>query len=812
MGGMQNSDFQSFTLEVSPETESVTHHDHEHEDFKDSENVHVGTKSGLVLGLVSLTLAIVVSWAVSTAFPYFDVGLAQMAVGILFGFWQDTQWLIESADSDFMRYVSPPTMLMPMLETNVHLAMLLLPQYLTMALAGTIFTTVGNASAVYWLQYLGAPELKLTAIICIGAVLTHPNIKPVRQILLWAGIGGKFLVLVRGEVNFANLIPNLILDIGQSHMGISDDHTNSDVVQKLSHHWVDFAMVFTASTVATVACGIGVGILFLWAIELMSNRFSHLDRQLQVVLTVLCSYAAFHSAFRGVGRNGQISVVAAGWILAWRMWPSIIDKNEMKAFWRVVNFFADSFGNFILGAIISGTMTKASLRLMGARPDDPLTAQQQMAAAAHISVEGSSGLDTLVAKLHIFGHIVLLWLAVTLVRMVVFVAFKPVTNSFGKELKWSEHLLWAWVGTVKGRMGTIITIFRGLQVLQNTQSNPDRRLYGELLLLYGAGVTFLSILLNGPLTHLVIKALGINSEHSIVGKMRSGLAARIIRHRVEEIATETGSLQLKVACPHLHEHLKSHEDLVELSVAELETYKSCLRGLVFKLLEKEYLKACEGKSSKVVHLITNILLESIRHGKENVTLKLKDWEHIVGNLPKRKAEVVFVMLLYVKCHRAAQFITDDQVLSGLQNDNDFFSRGWETAWDSVRSESNRNCRKARETLAALEDLTVRESFETMSAVDLCNSVEAQVMFLQESGLVDDVHKVMHAIESDLTSLDKVKRGSEDEVHEGFEKRTIAQAFSLDHLPSESDHDDKASEKQPFFESAAINRKSYEKGV
>ena len=723
--------FLLFAQSVLGEIEDFEIMDH-HVEARD-ENKTSQENGGLIFGFVALTLGIAVSWGVSKVLPSLDTAIALMITGALYGVTQDTDFIIGVSNSKFIDYITPLSMITSMLELNTHMASILAPQYLLVAIPGLIIIAIGNAALVNLLQIsTDGSSLSTSAMIAIGAALCHPNGNPTKAILKAAGISSRFLVLTRGEVMFSSILPNIIIDIAQSNIQISDDRSEQRPIKadsKMSSHILDIGTSFMQSTIGLMSAGLGVGFLFLWVIELMSNKRSKLDKQLQIALTIVCTYGAFYAGYYGIGRSGQLSVVMAGWVLAWRMWFSIINKAELKSFWKTVNFFADCFQNFILGAIISGTLIAASNRLA--------------------SMNGY--------YLMVISHTIALWIGVSVVRICVFVVLRPFVNMVGQPISISEALLWGWVGTVKGKMGTVMLMFRGLHVLQTCRDNPEAQKYGEDMLLFGAGVTFLSLAINAPITGQIVKLLGMVSTPGPAAQIKAELAARVLQRKAKELGIETGDRQLELSCPNVYETLKESPGLEVLSHVGEDVYTSTVRGILFDQIDAVYWQWCEGRNRKVMRLISGVLIESIKFGKDNSKRKLKDWFYVITHLPKRTAEVIYLVQLYMRAQRLAQgMIVSRMNLSVLKDEEeDAFSKHWKSAWETVRKESNMNCALARRLLAKLNHKEmVKDSNEQLEAADMCVTIEGEARFLSDAGLYDEFNTLTDALEMDLSNLDK----------------------------------------------------------
>ena len=695
----------------------------------ESEEVDEGSNGCLVFAFTAVSVGVSMSWASSRVAPNVDVSLVLILTGLSYGYITDSASLIGFI-GELSAYLGPPSMLVGMLELDTDTAAHLAPQYVLMSFPGMLMILFTNWIVLRYCM-ISSGFLNVFALAGLGASLSQPNFSPTKTIMRVTGMSDRLGLVCRGEVMFASILPSIIMDLVDSRMAF--DFIG---VSKIGYGFIDILAQLFQTSIAPICVGLGVGAIALIGLQLISNKHAPIEKQLQLFLTLICAYAAFSLSQLGVGKGGSLSIFASGWVLAWRMWPNVIARDELLNFWKTIAFFCDSLLNFALGVVLA-TILKSQ------------------------SISNKTAYD----MIHLVISVLFVWIGLSFVRVAVFFLCTPIINSFGKPFSVAEIILWGWLGTTKGKLGVTLIIFKAVEFLPKITENGANKEYAELLIIYGTGVTLITLAVNAPLTLPIIRMLGLRPDHEQEKRLKNSLGAWLIRKGIEASGIETGNKQMRLSCPFVWGQITSEAEIYKLDDIPFSTYEECLRSLLLNQVQVRYSKWCEGRSSKIVQIISASLLESTKHAKERLSSPLRDWRFILANLPRRTKEVIFIIQIFLRAQRLAQGVIDSILLAHLKSATDDirFVRNWSDAWVLVRLESNRNCRKARSLLSELDPQDAKNSLETLETIEMCATVEESARLYHELGLIESLTSLYEALEKDYLSLDDLVKDQGERI-------------------------------------------------
>ncbi|KAA0158407.1 hypothetical protein FNF28_06235 [Cafeteria roenbergensis] len=222
------------------------------------------------------------------------------------------------------------------------------------------------------------------------------------------------------------------------------------------------------------AIGLAVGLLV--AAWLVWQRW---DPITQVAVTIIAAYTTFIVAEGMMHVSGVLAVVVLGLILAASGRTSIRDHEAMHYFWEMIEFIANTVVFVLAGLLI----TKRGFL-------DPL-------------IEWNDWLLLLA-----------LYAVLLVVRAVAIAVFWPCLRATGYGLGGREFAVMTWAG-LRGAVGLILA----LQVANNElHGEPQGAIVGHRFLFFMAGITVLTLLVNGTTTGPLVKYLGIGAPTA--GKIR----------------------------------------------------------------------------------------------------------------------------------------------------------------------------------------------------------------------------------------------------------------------------------------------------
>jgi hypothetical protein len=703
----------------------------------------IDSREGVMVGVGIMTLGMLSAWIVSRVLTSIDSDLLMMIFGIITAYFVGHETIMRNQNTSFVRYLQPPLRFVGTIYLNASDMTSAAPQYLTVAIFGSGAIALLNAVLIYAVTMpLKTQDLQIPWCMClvIGSVLAQPNSK--------GGGAGRQVSdnfvrsplkrVIKGEMYFTSIIPTIIQNLGAAQVeSLAKGKEEFNGIK-----FVDLVMSVVRANFTGLAIGVACGMVFLKAIEVLSDRYATRDRILQVFLLLLCSYTAFYSASICVGTSdaSSLSVLGAGLILVWRMWVSIISPTDVQSFWKLVGFMGDAFSAFVTGSVLVAVLVGA------------------------IKQRSDTGSNTSGWEGWYWVYIVgVIWVGITLVRIIIVVIMQPIIRHMGRDISMAEAALWGWVGTIKGKLGTTMFLFTGINIINDadilgatTEANIKRK-FGEALLIIGAAITVLSMAVNGPLTGAIIRWLKVGGRSS-GSLLRLGLARRAMRQRLLEMAVATGSAIVPQLCPVTWQHLEDPEGLEQIG---FDVYKRSVRELFLSVLESKYMEAGAGKTKMASKIIGGILIESARMARDSSKQSLADWRYLAVNLPNKVGEVSFTLVHFLSCHREAQHVIDNTLLAGFQNsaDADYFIRGLNAAWTSVRKESNRSCRIARKVLSNLSDDAIVKSHKMLEARLACETVEQSARYFATISMMqdpEDLGPLLRCLSVDTINTERAK--------------------------------------------------------
>jgi CPA1 family monovalent cation:H+ antiporter len=210
--------------------------------------------------------------------------------------------------------------------------------------------TLLTATAVAWVAHvlIGLPW---AAAFVLGAILAPTDPVALNAVAARVGAPRQVLAILEGE--------SLVND----GSALSLYHVALAVVVTGVFSLPDAILMFGLYVVAGIATGLLVGVLVTW----IRRRVA--DRQVEIIISLLTSYAAFIPAFE-FGVSGVLAAVAAGLFVGWHS-PTVTGPRErlqMNELWEVVPFLLNSLLFILIGLqlphIIAGITDWPPLRLL----------------------------------------------------------------------------------------------------------------------------------------------------------------------------------------------------------------------------------------------------------------------------------------------------------------------------------------------------------------------------------------------------------------------------------------------------------------
>ncbi|CAA7032537.1 unnamed protein product [Microthlaspi erraticum] len=219
---------------------------------------------------------------------------------------------------------------------------------------------------------------------------------------------------------------------------------------------------------------VGIGIAF-GIVSVLWLRFVFNDTVVQITVTLSVSYFAYYTAQEWAGVSGILTVMTLGMFFAAFARTAFKGDSHQSLhhFWEMVAYIANTLVFILSGVIIA---------------EGILTGQK-------VSYQGNS-----------WGFLFLLYLYVQLSRCVVVGILYPLLRRFGYGLDWKEAIILTWSG-LRGA----VSLSLALSVKQSSGNFYLSSETGTRFLFFTGGIVFLTLVVNGSTTQLLLHLLGMDS-------------------------------------------------------------------------------------------------------------------------------------------------------------------------------------------------------------------------------------------------------------------------------------------------------------
>jgi len=242
--------------------------------------------------------------------------------------------------------------------------------------------------------------------------------------------------------------------------------------------------------------GACMGLVCVWFIGLSSEQQYEHDCMGQVVITICCAYLCFFLA-EEIGSSGVLTLVTTGYVVATYAWPRFISRETMRTIWHAIEFMGNTVIFALAGMIFGGIVFNHQ---------DIITWRD------YILVVATYGFSTLIRAL-MLG---ILW--VPLRRM------GAITPQEGVVMVWSG---------MRGAVGLLMAVAADRSPYISTET-------GTRIMFHMGGLASMMLLINGPLTPLVLRRCGIMETQNKAKEIKH-LEARVQARTLEQLREDLSS-------------------------------------------------------------------------------------------------------------------------------------------------------------------------------------------------------------------------------------------------------------------------------
>jgi CPA1 family monovalent cation:H+ antiporter len=726
-------------------------HTQEHEEDHDPEGED-GEAVGSFL-MLALLLGILTTIVVVRLFPRFPSPLTTLLFGICLALFQRYSGTVRpgsdhflNLDSEYLIFgLTPVLILGEILKLDVRLAKRLVLQFIFYGIVGGVINTL--LTMLVLAQVLpDAYGMEIRMI--LGALISTADASFAGKILHHAGVPHRLILLVEGEGMANDPALFALLTLGK----VLYERVHLTTSRSVPASFLESFAMTSRIVLAGVALGAVLGILTLGMINFTSNRFEEDHKILQIVITLIACYATFFLAEGVFGMSGALSVVSAGWVMAWKMWPKIISEQAMTAFWHSVGFVGESLLYLVCGFYIGYEAFEVQLG----------------------SCIGISFAIWGVALGCRFGTLFACW---------------PILNQLGPKLNPKELILWAWC-SLKSRIGLALIIEFSLELLSDEHYKDAKLSKRDIIFIIGC-IFLISNIVNGLTAGVVAKMLQLDRVTDFEEKLKSVF----FRHALFNVLRQNEGLApyLKHTFhftvtdeeheDHHHKHSSDEDEedsetvdegqkppsqTVDWSKASEESVIVAMRSVFLSVLRSLYWE--ENEANKISIRAVQSLLEATDHSLELVEAKpIQDFYHLMVNLPPRDAthsqyRVIYILTTFAEYHASARAIVDKELLAPMKEIDGEMPEKLLTAWVRVEKESELSEQFARRELSLRFDERLINKFLTLRSLKLAK-VERLIEKFASRGLLSDKdsEESHEAFVEDMASIKSTLRAIGDMV-------------------------------------------------
>jgi len=223
---------------------------------------------------------------------------------------------------------------------------------------------------------------------------------------------------------------------------------------------------------ACIGLAFGVGLVTI--LFNLNRRLSVEENVVQVTSTITVAYLAFYVSEILAGCSGIISVLFCG-VTTKAFGETLLNNTALTTdFWHITEHLLNTT-LFCLGGAVWGGITSKS--------------------------------DWI--------YLACLYVAVIMIRVFLVFSFFPLTSRIGISQNWQEALFMSY-GGLRGTVGVSLALLLSAQIYEQTddesvseETREAYRIYVDKLFAFSGGIAFLTLLVNGPTSAILLKNLGL---------------------------------------------------------------------------------------------------------------------------------------------------------------------------------------------------------------------------------------------------------------------------------------------------------------
>jgi NhaP-type Na+/H+ or K+/H+ antiporter len=463
------------------------------------EEEHGVAYTAILLLFLLLTIGVAIAHVLERLLPFVPFTAAMFITGFLLAAAQaykrdyglvvyptyDTAiYLFEDADPHLMLYIFlPPLVFGEALNLNTSMVKKCFSQCVLLAGPGVLIGTALTALfAVYILPY----GWDWNTAMLFGSILSATDPVAVVAIFGAVGVSPRLTMVISGESLFNDGTAIVLFTLYM------------DLCGGARPTFVDFIQFLFQMMTWGPIMGMIMGYVVVWFIGLSSEQQYDSDCMGQVVITICCAYLCFFMA-EEIGSSGVLTLVATGYVVGTHAWPRFISRETMHTVWHAIEFMGNTVIFALAGIIFGGIVYN------------------------HQSV--ITWRDYL---------LVLVTYAFSTIIRAVMIGTLYIPLRYMGQLSPQEGVVMVWSG-MRGAVGLLMAVAadRSPYISEET---------GTRIMFHMGGLAAMMLLVNGPLTPLVLRMCGL-MEHQNKHKELKRLEGRIQEQTMEQLREDLSSAE-----------------------------------------------------------------------------------------------------------------------------------------------------------------------------------------------------------------------------------------------------------------------------
>lgn len=339
-----------------------------------------------------------------------------------------------------------------------------------------------------------------------GAILAANDHAAISDLLASIGAPPRLKIHLAGEALFNDAVAYIVFWIALQH------YLADNVPPEYSRYFTAFVLDYTfqlvfLKTIGSLASGLLFGLGNIFVLWLLKRRLSHEEITVQALSTLVSAYLSYYVTEVIWGGSGVVATLTLGLLVNAHGLCLISDLQMLRHLWGLVEHVLMTvlltLGGLVFGNVVANEVT-------------PFTGHQ-------------------------WGYLLLLYLAVNVIRFLVFFAFYPFTVRIGLGTNWKETTFQAFAG-IRGTIGIALALYVHKSVMNKSELIKDEswlKVMTDVSTMFAmvSGIAFLTITLNGSLANPVAKALGLAESSEIRRKMFDVIHRRIQNRLVDSMVS-----------------------------------------------------------------------------------------------------------------------------------------------------------------------------------------------------------------------------------------------------------------------------------